>query len=103
MVLSTLAWGRGHVYQHSDGVIEMQVVQESRGAGPDSSHASPLRLETSTREAHRLLHVGFTVAPIVAGADKFTHILVSLESCLFPWIAILSLIGGHNLMLVVGI
>src|SRR3954452_3738103 len=103
MVLSTLAWSRGHVYQHSDGVIEMQVVQEARGTGPDSSHAAPLRLEASSREAYRILQVGFTAAPIVAGVDKFTHILVNWDQYLAPWIANLSPIGGHNLMLVVGI
>jgi hypothetical protein len=86
-----------------DGVIEMQVVQESRGAGSYSSHAAPVRLEAASREAHRILHVGFTVAPIVAGVDKFTHILVNWDQYLAPWIANLSPIGGHNLMLVVGI
>ena len=81
----------------------MQVVQESRGAGSNSLHASPLQLEASSRDAYRILHVGFTVAPIVAGIDKFTHILVNWDQYLAPWIANLSPIGGHNLMLVVGI
>ena len=62
-----------------DGVIEMNVVQESRGAGSDSLHAPPLQLEASSREAYRILHVGFTVAPIVAVSKKFTHILVNWD------------------------
>ncbi len=35
---------------------------------------------TSSRpsyQAYQILHVGFTVAPIVAGLDKFFHLLVN--------------------------
>ncbi|HEY1523135.1 MAG TPA: hypothetical protein VGF70_09000 [Solirubrobacteraceae bacterium] len=33
-----------------------------------------------------LLRVGFTVAPIVVGADKFADVLVNWEKYLAPWI-----------------
>jgi hypothetical protein len=39
----------------------------------------------------------------VAGIDKFLHLLVNWDQYLAPWIANLSPIGGHNLMLVVGV
>ena len=56
----------------------------------------------AVRQAYQILHLGFTVAPIVAGADKFLGLLVDWDKYLAPWIAGLSPIGGHNLMLVVG-
>lgn len=54
-------------------------------------------------QAYRILHVGFVVAPIVAGLDKFLHLLCNWDQYLAPWIANLSPIGGHNLMLAAGV
>ena len=57
----------------------------------------------AVRQAHRLLHVGFTIAPIIAGADKFLHLLADWDKYLAPTIARLSPVGGHGLMLAVGV
>ena len=54
-------------------------------------------------QAYQLLHIAFTIAPIVAGIDKFLHLLCNWDQYLSPWIARLSPIGGHNLMLAVGV
>ncbi len=54
-------------------------------------------------QAYQILHLGFTVAPILAGIDKFFHLLCNWDQYLAPWMAALSPIGGHSLMLVVGI
>jgi hypothetical protein len=54
-------------------------------------------------QAYQLLHLGFTVAPILAGLDKFFHLLCNWDQYLAPWAARLSPIGGHNLMLVFGV
>ncbi len=54
-------------------------------------------------QAYQILHVGFTVAPILAGLDKFFHLLCNWDQYLAPWIARLSPIGGHSLMLVAGV
>ena len=43
------------------------------------------------------------MAPVIAGLDKFFHLLVNWDMYLAPVIARLSPIGGHGLMLVVGI
>jgi len=43
------------------------------------------------------------LAPISAGLDKFTHLLVNWDQYLAPWIANLSPIPAHQLMLLVGI
>lgn len=53
-------------------------------------------------QGYQILHFAFTVAPIVAGLDKFFHLLCDWDQYLAPWIARLSPIGGHNLMLVAG-
>ena len=54
-------------------------------------------------EAYQILRVGFTVAPIVAGLDKFFNLLVNWEQYLPPFVN--KLVGGHGheLMLAVGV
>src|SRR6185295_9420937 len=54
-------------------------------------------------QAYQILRLGFTVAPIVAGLDKFLNLLVNWEQYL-PSI-VNKLVGGHGheLMLVVGV
>ena len=54
-------------------------------------------------QAFRILHVGFVVAPILAGLDKFFHLLVNWDQYIPSLIARLSPVGAHNLMLVVGV
>jgi len=54
-------------------------------------------------QAYQILRLGFTVAPIVAGLDKFFNLLVNWEQYLPPFVN--KLVGGHGheLMLVVGV
>ena len=49
------------------------------------------------------MHVGFVVAPIVAGLDKFFNLLVNWEQYLPPFVN--KMIGGHGheLMLIAGV
>jgi hypothetical protein len=54
-------------------------------------------------QGYQILHFAFTVAPVLAGLDKFFHLLVNWDMYLAPGIARLSPIGGHNLMLVIGV
>jgi uncharacterized membrane protein len=54
-------------------------------------------------QAYWILHVGFTVAPILAGLDKFTHLLVNWDQYLPGVVANASPIQPHTLMLVVGV
>ena len=60
-------------------------------------------LADPTVQAYRILHVGFVVAPTLAGLDKFFHVLTNWDQYLAPAIARLSPIGGHGLMLVAGV
>lgn len=52
-------------------------------------------------QAYQILHVGFTVAPIVAGLDKFFNLLVNWEQYLPSFVT--NLVGGHYLMMIVGV
>jgi hypothetical protein len=53
-------------------------------------------------QAFRILQLGFVAAPVLAGLDKFFHLLVNWDQYLPSAIANLSPIGPHHLMLVVG-
>jgi len=54
-------------------------------------------------QAYRILHLGFTVAPILAGLDKFFHVLTDWDKYL-PSV-VNNLVGGqgHTLMFAVGV
>jgi hypothetical protein len=54
-------------------------------------------------QAYQILHIGFTAAPVLAGLDKFFHLLTNWDQYLAPWISKLSPIGGHQLMLAAGV
>jgi uncharacterized membrane protein YphA (DoxX/SURF4 family) len=56
-----------------------------------------------TYQAYLLLHIGYAVLPIVAGLDKFCHLLVNWDQYFAPVVAHLSPVGGPTLMLVVGV
>ena len=54
-------------------------------------------------QAYQILHLGFTVAPILAGADKFFHLLVNWDNYLPPVMNSLLAGHGHTFMLIVGV
>ena len=54
-------------------------------------------------DAYRVLRLGFTVAPIVAGLDKFFNLLVNWEQYVPPFVNRLSGGHSHELMLAVGV
>jgi hypothetical protein len=84
MAHTTTAGAEGAFREHSE------VRSESRASSP-------------AYQAYQILHIGFTAAPIIAGLDKFFHVLVNWDQYLAPFIAHLSPIGGHGLMLAVGV
>lgn len=55
------------------------------------------------QQAFRVLQFGFVAAPILAGLDKFFHLLVNWDQYVPSIVASLSPISAHNLMLVVGV
>ena len=65
--------------------------------------ASAAAASSPSRQAYQLLHFAFVAAPVIAGVDKFLHLLVNWDMYLAPVIARLSPVGGHGLMLAVGV
>src|SRR4029453_12104348 len=58
---------------------------------------------STAHQAFRILHFGFTVAPILAGLAKFFHLLVNWDQYLPGGVATISPVHPHTLMLVVGV
>jgi|SRR4051794_36207614 uncharacterized membrane protein YphA (DoxX/SURF4 family) len=54
-------------------------------------------------QGYEILHVAFSVAPIVAGADKFAHLLTNWDSYVAPAIARILPVSVHSFMLAVGV
>src|ERR1035441_891796 len=76
--------------------IESTFIADARTTpltAPTSREASPLRRALErlrgdpAYQSFTLLRVGFTVLPIVFGADKFANVLVNWERYLAPWVA----------------
>ena len=72
-------------------------LRASRAAAADVTESR------AARQAFRILQVGFTVAPIVAGLDKFFNLLTDWDKYLPPFVNTLLGGHGHELMLAVGV
>jgi hypothetical protein len=62
-----------------------------------------VRASSPSYQAYQILHVAFTVAPIVAGMDKFFHFLVNWDIYLSPLVEKMLGISAHSFMLGVGV
>lgn len=67
------------------------------------AEATSVRVTSPTYQAYQILHVAFTVAPVIAGIDKFFHFLVDWDMYLSPLIPRTLGISGHTFMLGVGV
>ena len=79
---------------------------ESVFMGAEATGASRTHDEAASRpsyQAYQILRLGFTVAPIVAGLDKFFHLLVNWDQYLPPVVNNLTGGHGHELMLAAGV
>lgn len=75
----------------------------SSSAGIASTNREAATTADPSYQAYQILHTGFTVAPIVAGLDKFFNLLVNWEQYLPGFVTRMT--GGHRheLMLAVGV
>jgi len=55
------------------------------------------------QQAYQILHWGFTALPILAGLDKFAHVLVNWDMYLAPVVTRMLPISAHTFMLAVGV
>jgi hypothetical protein len=65
--------------------------------------AEAVDASSPTYQAYQILHIAFTVAPILAGLDKFLHVMTNWDKYLPP--AVNNMLGGrgHEFMMVVGV
>src|SRR5262245_54340112 len=72
-----------------------------------TSSTEPLIVPSVERDptylAYLLLRVGYVILPIVAGLDKFTHLLVDWDQYLSPRIAAMVGVAPHTFMSAVGV
>jgi uncharacterized membrane protein YphA (DoxX/SURF4 family) len=81
--------------------LESTAGTRARSAHPETEAASSLR--DARYQAYLLLRIGFTVAPIVFGLDKFSNVLVQWPKYLAPWINDLVPGSGQSFMYFVGV
>lgn len=84
--------------------METTVGSDAANIGSSSVSAkSSADTNSASYQAFQILRIGFTVLPIVAGLDKFTHLLVNWDKYLPPFVN--NMLGGrgHEFMYVVGV
>jgi hypothetical protein len=64
--------------------------------------AAAVELQDPAQQAFWLLRIGFTLAPILFGIDKFAHVLVNWDKYLAPEFTDLFDAKAHTLMYAVG-
>ena len=79
-----------------------QTINETIG-GRTASTSTDAVSGSASYQAYQILRVGFTVAPIVAGLDKFFHLLVNWDQYLPAFVNNLTGGHGHEWMLVAGV
>ncbi|HEX8650861.1 MAG TPA: hypothetical protein VF708_08460 [Pyrinomonadaceae bacterium] len=72
-------------------------------AATDFSSDAQSEVSSPSYQAYKILRLGFIVAPIVAGLDKFFHLLVNWDQYLPPFVNNLTGGHGHELMYAVGV
>lgn len=77
-----------------------QAISSSTGIASTNRDAATA---SGSYQAYQILRTGFTVAPIVAGLDKFFHLLVNWDQYLPGSVNKLTGGHGHELMLAVGV
>ena len=75
----------------------------SRSAEVASLNTESMSASKPSYQAYQILHLGFTVAPIIAGLDKFFNLLVNWEQYLPGFVKNMTGGHGHELMLAVGV
>ena len=78
----------------------MTITADSGSTVPE---APARRADSPAFQAFTLLRIGFTVAPILFGLDKFAHVLVDWDRYLAPELVDRLPGSAHQLMYVVGV
>ena len=83
----------------------MENVHAARHVYPSAAvHADDdVNLSRHAHEAYGLLHLAFVIAPVVAGLDKFFHLLTDWDKYVSPFVARALPMSVHTFMSLVGI
>jgi hypothetical protein len=79
-----------------------QLVDASTAAAPVASQTS-LLARRPAYQAYLVLYMGFAALPILAGLDKFFHLLVDWDQYLAPFAVRVLPFSGQTFMLAVGV
>ena len=80
----------------------IETVRTNPRSGLEAGRA-PAAYARPAYQAFLILYAGFTALPILAGADKFFHVLVNWDQYLAPAVTNLLPVSGHTFMLAVGV
>jgi hypothetical protein len=72
-------------------------------AGTAPMSGTTHRISSPSYQAYQILHWGFVAAPLIAGIDKFVHLLVNWDQYLTPLVPRLTGIPAHTFMSIVGV
>ena len=75
-------------------------------AGTDARSAAARSSAVASRPAYQaylILYAGFIALPVLAGLDKFLHLLVNWDQYLAPLVTQILPVTAHTFMLVVGV
>ena len=75
-------------------------------AGTDARSAAARSSAVASRplyQAYLILYAGFIALPVLAGLDKFLHLLVNWDQYLAPLVTQILPVTAHTFMLVVGV
>src|SRR5439155_2559413 len=78
------------------------VLDAGTAASPTAARVSALAGRPAY-QAYLILYAGFVALPILAGLDKFAHLLVNWDQYLAPLVTQILPVTGHTFMLVVGV
>jgi hypothetical protein len=79
-----------------------RVLEADRAPAPTVARASSLAARPAY-QAYLILYAGFIALPILAGLDKFFHVLVDWDRYLAPLVAQILHVSAHPFMLAVGV
>jgi hypothetical protein len=71
--------------------------------GARSLEARAQRASSPAYQAYQVLHWGFVLLPVLAGLDKFFHLLVNWDQYLAPIVSRWLAGNGHAFMLAIGV
>ena len=80
----------------------METILNNNAVSPASAESADESMTNPAYQAYQILRIAFTVAPIIAGVDKFLGLLVNWDQYLPPVVDNMLGGAGHQFMYVVG-